>query len=244
MNRKQPPHLNKTTEDSSIKDDCRSRQLLQHDFSASRAAGWREQLISRRRLLIAAAGSVSLLFTSLSDADNRKNDRFDNKREETNGDETAAETKTDIWSTLDVLQQHLFPTELNSPGAHEINAIGYLKFIVSEHTQDKNEREFILKGTEWLDDMSHQIMKKTFLSLDERQRETVLKRIVKSQAGENWLSTVLLYITEALLADPVYGGNSHEAGWRWLDHTAGYPRPPSDRKYTDLLAYRFSEKIK
>ena len=64
----------------------------------------------------------------------------------------------------------------------------------------------------------------------------MLRRIAASPAGENWLSTLILYLMEALLTDPAYGGNPGGIGWRWLRHTPGYPRPTPDKTYPRLLA--------
>ena len=40
-----------------------------------------------------------------------------------------------------------------------------------------------------------------------------------------------LYIFEALLSDPVYGGNPEGIGWRWLGHRPGFPRPNQRNRY-------------
>jgi len=42
---------------------------------------------------------------------------------------------------------------------------------------------------------------------------------------------VLGYIFEALLVDPVYGGNPNGIGWKWLEHQPGLPRPTADKRY-------------
>ena len=39
--------------------------------------------------------------------------------------------------------------------------------------------------------------------------------------GRAWLSLLLYYIFEALLSDPVYGGNPDGIGWQWLEHQPG-----------------------
>ncbi len=68
------------------------------------------------------------------------------------------------------------------------------------------------------------------------QREALLRRIEQSRAGGNWLSLLLTYLLEALLADPVYGGNPDAIGWRWLEHQPGFPTPPADRTWYRLAA--------
>ena len=61
-----------------------------------------------------------------------------------------------------------------------------------------------------------------------------MRQIEQSRAGRNWLSLLLTYVLEALLADPVYGGNPDGIGWQWLEHQPGYPRPPADKSWYKL----------
>ena len=180
---------------------------------------WRQELISRRRFLMRmAGGSLAVLFPAprllaegASPADDDNEDRQ--------------------WKVLAAVQEHLLPSEPEAPGAREINALGYLRFVVSDSTTDREDREFILKGSGWLEEMAVEHEGASFLDLTSEQRERVLRRIEQSQAGENWLSTMLMYIFEALLTDPVYGGNPDGIGWRWLQHTPGFPRPPANKRY-------------
>ncbi len=188
---------------------------------------WRQQLLSRRRfLLLAAGGSLATLLPLSSSASVNQAD---------SDKASASKQETDPWPVIDAVQQHLFPSEVQAPGAHEINALGYLKFVVSDNTLDSESREFITRGAAWLQDMSMQMFNRSFVKLDETESEKVLRRIATSNAGENWLATLLLYIVEALLTDPVYGGNIDEAGWRWLEHVPGFPRPPLDKTFLRLL---------
>ena len=141
------------------------------------------------------------------------------------------------WLTISEVQNHLFPRVGNlvekdsSPGAKDINAIGYLQLILNTHDADQDEREFVIKGTTWLDGMANNMIGKPFIKLNKEERERVLRKISESESGESWLSTLLRYIFEALLTDPVYGGNSHQIGWQWLEHQPGFPRPPANKKY-------------
>ena len=45
---------------------------------------------------------------------------------------------------------------------------------------------------------------------------------------------ILTYLLQALLTDPVYGGNPNGVGWKWLHHQPGFPRPPKDETYFKL----------
>jgi gluconate 2-dehydrogenase gamma chain len=188
---------------------------------------WHQQLITRRRFLKAAAGgSLAAIFplSSGAAAGNRQST------------DVNPETNLDPWPVIDAVQQHLFPAETDAPGAREINALGYLQFVITDDTLDTDSREFIKKGVAWLQDMTYQMHKTSFVNLDEKDREKVLRKIAGSEAGENWLSTLLLYIVEALLTDPVYGGNTQQLGWKWLQHVPGFPRPPVDKTFLRLLS--------
>lgn len=139
------------------------------------------------------------------------------------------------WPTIAAVQEQLFPAEADSPGAGDINATAYLKNLLDDSEYDQDERNFILNGPSWLNDLSEKEFKRPFTRLDTTQREQLLQRIANSQAGENWLSLLLVYIFEALLSSPIYGGNPNGIGWRWLEHNPGFPQPTSSNSYMKLL---------
>jgi len=138
------------------------------------------------------------------------------------------------WPTIAAVQQQLFPTETDSPGAADINAAVYLKTLLDEPDFDADERAFILNGPTWLNELSNSEYAKPFTQLTSMQQEQLLYRIARSNAGENWLSLLLLYIFEALLSSPVYGGNPDGIGWRWLEHNPGFPQPTTANTYRKL----------
>lgn len=188
--------------------------------TATALTEWRQALWSRRSFLLRmAGGSVLALFGRGTLAEEA---------------ETLDEARR--WELLDAVQQHLFPSEADSPGAREINALAYLRFVVGDPKVDAEDRQFILEGAGWLEEIARDSAGQSFLGLNQDQREQVLRRIAGTPAGENWLSTLILYLMEALLTDPVYGGNPDGVGWRWLQHIPGYPRPPKDKTYPRLLS--------
>lgn len=144
---------------------------------------------------------------------------------------------TSTWLTILDVQNHLFPSKYSkdnkilSPGAQDFNAVGYLKVMLNTPDADEDEREFIIKGVSWLDGIADSMYGKAFSQLNAQRREHVIKRISLSDTGESWLSTLLRYIFEALLTDPVYGGNKNKMGWTWLEHQAGFPLPPKNKRY-------------
>jgi gluconate 2-dehydrogenase gamma chain len=144
----------------------------------------------------------------------------------------------DPWKTLDAVQRHLFPAGEDTPGAADIGALRYLHNAIENPAADAEDRTFIVNGVGWLNDLTRTDYRQPFVALDKARRETVLRRIAQSRAGRNWLSLLLTYLLEALLADPVYGGNPDGIGWEWLEHRPGYPTPPPDKVW-----YRVGKRV-
>ena len=143
------------------------------------------------------------------------------------------------WLTLSEVQQHLFPQEKDAIGAKDIQALEYLHTTMNNPDFGNDEKERIQQGVTWLNDLSKQQYSKKFIQLDNDSKEKILRRIEGSGAGERWLSTLLTYLLEALLTDPVYGGNPNGVGWKWLQHQPGFPRPPENKKYFKLDPKRY-----
>ena len=138
-------------------------------------------------------------------------------------------------TTVAQVQMHLFPDDGNGPSAKDLNALAYLAWAMSDPQNiDDGDPEFILKGIGWLDGLSQDTKGDKFIQLTHAQQDQILKQIAQSQAGENWLSTLIYYLTEALTLDPIYGGNPDTIGWQWLEHQAGFPRPISGKTYRDF----------
>ena len=136
---------------------------------------------------------------------------------------------------LGAVQQHLFPGEADSPGAADINATAYLETAIAVPGIDPDTRNTIVNGIGRLQDASRERFDVLFASLDYEQREQLLRYLAdETRWGRAWLSLLLYYLFEALLSDPVYGGNPGEIGWRWLQHQPGFPRPPADKIYGSL----------
>lgn len=142
------------------------------------------------------------------------------------------------WRTLSAVQEILFPAGNEQPGASDIGAIQYLYQTLTSRGADNDDKEFIFKGVGWLNDLTQTQTNKLFIELDEPQQEKTLEQIVISRAGRRWLSRLLTFLLEALLADPVYGGNINGIGWQWLKHQPGYPTPPQDKTW-----YRLSSPV-
>ena len=123
--------------------------------------------------------------------------------------------------TFEVLQNDLFP-HAKKLG---IKTASYIHIILNHSKVSDEDKEFLKNGVKWLNEEAVKIYKKTYVNLSEDKREVVLKSISKQRWGESWLYDVMSYLFEAMLGDPIYGGNNHEAGWKWLNFQGGELRP-------------------
>ncbi len=136
---------------------------------------------------------------------------------------------------LRAVQEHLFPSEADSPGAVDINATAYLETAITAPGIDPDTRNTVVNGIGRLQDASRERFDVPLNSLDYERREQLLRYLAdETRWGRAWLSLLLYYVFEALLSDPVYGGNPDEIGWLWLEHQPGFPRPPVDKTYGSL----------
>ncbi len=146
--------------------------------------------------------------------------------------------ETDPWKTLDATLAHLLPKsplpEKSGPSAKDINALAYLHQVMTVQPTLADEKEFILKGVGWLNGFAQSQQGKPFVELTFDEKEAMLRGISNSRAGENWLTTLLAYLFEAMLSPPVYGGNPNGIGWQWLEHQAGFPLPNKGQRYFEL----------
>jgi len=123
--------------------------------------------------------------------------------------------------TIKILQNDLFPKAKDLG----INTADYITIVYRQHKIAKRDKEFLKNGVKWLNETAIEMFKQTYTKLSSLQRQEVLREIVTTQWGESWIDTMLRYIMEASLGDPIYGGNNRQAGWKWLDFEGGKPRP-------------------
>ncbi|MEH6595601.1 MAG: gluconate 2-dehydrogenase subunit 3 family protein [Colwellia polaris] len=183
---------------------------------------WLQKKVSRRSALKSAAGATMIAATPLSAWSAMANEQL------------TKVLQTDPWLTLNAVLAHLLPESPTGPSAKEIQATQYLYNVVYQQPTDNAEIEFIYKGVGWLNGFSQSQLKKNFVMLTLQEKETILRAISKSRAGENWLSNLVGYIFEAMLSPPSYGGNPDGIGWQWLEHQAGFPLPPMGKRYYEL----------
>jgi len=130
------------------------------------------------------------------------------------------------WDVIALIQEHLLPSEADAPGAKDINALSYFQSVITHPRREPADKLFLLQGLNALEARAEKKWQHRFFTLDHDQRETLLREYEQSRDGRNWLRMLLDTLMEALLTDPVYGGNPEGIGWQWLQHTPGFPRPP------------------
>ncbi len=127
--------------------------------------------------------------------------------------------------TLALLQEDLFPDIDEKLNTKTINARAYLSYILHHPRISEDDKHFIKKGVLWLDEEASDLFGADYRELSEQKRQKVLASIAKTKWGESFIETILTYLFESLLGDPIYGINKDEVGWKWVHHTPGLPRP-------------------
>jgi gluconate 2-dehydrogenase gamma chain len=134
---------------------------------------------------------------------------------------TQPNIKIELFKTLESVQQVLFPKGLDAPSAKEYGATAYLANVSTHSSFLASDLRFLKHGAQELMNEYN-----NFLTLSPKEQNESLREFVdEHDIGQNWVSFVLYFSIEALLASPIYGGNKNELGWKWLQHNAGVPQP-------------------
>jgi len=181
--------------------------------------GWYKNKVSRRSVLKSAAGATAIVaMPSIA----------------LSGNTSTVNLSQEPWLTLDAVVNHLLPSSESGPGAKELQITEYLYVLIKTQPVDEAEKDFIKKGVGWLNGYSQSQTQQDFAALDTATKEKMLRAISNSDAGYNWINTLINYIYEASLSAPSYGGNPDGIGWQWLEHQAGFPLPPKGKRYFEL----------
>jgi len=125
------------------------------------------------------------------------------------------------FKVIEAVQEVLFPKGLKAPSASEFEATNYLATVTTHSSFWQEDLKFLHFGTELLINEEP-----NFLSMNPKEQDEALKDFIeRSNKNENWVALLLFYTLEALLSDPLYGGNRSESGWKWLGHNSGQPQP-------------------
>jgi gluconate 2-dehydrogenase gamma chain len=132
------------------------------------------------------------------------------------------------------IQEHLFPTEDDSPGANSLQAMEYLLKTFEHGGLSMSDWAFLRWGLHQISAMARDLYYQPFENLHASGRERLLRTLESSEEGSRWIGFNLQILMEALLSDPVYGGNPREIGWVWLGIQPGHPRPSVGKRYYEL----------
>ncbi len=138
--------------------------------------------------------------------------------------EPGARLTPGAWETLAAAQDRLLPSGPDSPGARDVNAIGYLDAAMVDVIKPA-DREVVLLGSARLNELAERRGVADYAALSDNDRAAVL-HVLHDETDGDFTSVVLRHTLDALLGDPVYGVNTGEAGWNWLGIRPRQPRPP------------------
>ncbi len=133
--------------------------------------------------------------------------------------------------TIKAVQSILFPNDRNGPSAEDLNAFEYLLWHLQDKRLDGYDRKSYPKGATKVNNKALELFNSNFFELPINQQEEIVALMTKDKKTKMWFSRLVTFLFEALLADPIYGGNPNHIGWNWLNHNPGQPRPTKDISY-------------
>ncbi|MCB9225209.1 MAG: gluconate 2-dehydrogenase subunit 3 family protein [Crocinitomicaceae bacterium] len=172
-----------------------------------------------RATLLAGAATQISWFTSCSRQLEQANDYL------------TAEQSTILKDILMII----FPEDGNGPSANDINSFGYILWVLSDNYRKPEDNEYIMEGINWANETSIEIYDQPFIELSKEEQEKMVELFTEMEWGKNWMSVMVTLVLESLLLDPIYGGNTDEKGWQWLDHVAGVPRPTEETRFESFI---------
>lgn len=135
------------------------------------------------------------------------------------------------------IQNILFPADGNGPSAADVQAHTYMVSYLSDDLLPNSDKEYFIEGLKKIISFSKEVPISANDCYDYtiQDWEKLVERAAEVKEHKNFLGRVLTLIFEALLLDPIYGGNTNEIGWNWLHHTAGQPRITEEYKYPHYI---------
>lgn len=122
------------------------------------------------------------------------------------------------WIWIEAVYDVLFPKTSTMPNAKEFGAVEYLQKNIEHKTFDKDDKNFILQGAR-----DFQSAYPNFLHV--KEKITIIKELQTNSYGNSWLDTLIYYGIEAMMSEPIYGGNKAQIGWKSVGHVGGEPAP-------------------
>lgn len=150
--------------------------------------------------------------------------------EESNPHFNSQQTKL-LKNLMDIL----FPDDGNGPGTEQLHSFKYILWVLDDDGAYSKHKNTLKDGVDWLEKYSKENYKNAFTDLEKTEQEKLVAEIVTDATGKEFCSVLLTYILESLLLDPIYGINPESIGWKWLQHTPGYPPATEELRYENIL---------
>ncbi len=132
------------------------------------------------------------------------------------------------WATLDAAGQRILPSAEGSPGAKEVNAIGYLDALLQDPAIEEESVARTLAGAARLHAFALDRGVEGYASLPGEVQDEGLHLFDEPWEQQLFLRGLISYTLEAFFCDPIHGGNPDEIAWAWAAHKPGFPRPTPD----------------
>ncbi len=202
------------------------KQLYQDDIKPEPQLNWGME--RRKWLKLALAGAVLSQIPWVISCDNNIES---NKEPILDG---KGILNPEEMKSLHIIQNILVPNDGNGPSASEVNAHDYFIWTLQDDRLPDSEKEYFINKLQDLIQLSKDKFGKTLINLPKKDQELFIANNITSGWTRTYLSRMITVIFEAMLLDPIYGGNPNEIGWDWLAHTGGSPRPTITTKYPEI----------
>lgn len=123
-----------------------------------------------------------------------------------------------FWLTIENIQNIILPQSKYGPSAKEIHASQYLQYSSIHQSFDSRDLILLKQGVKYLANQN-------FNNAPNDKQIKIFNNFTKTNLGNKWINLLVYYTLEALFADPIYQGNYQQKGWKWINHSIGYPRP-------------------
>jgi len=129
----------------------------------------------------------------------------------------------------------LFPNDGNGPSAEDLHSYEYILWVLQDPGANAENNSYVIEGIDWANEASQELFHTKYNDLDSNQQDRFIAGFIEIDYGKDWCSILITLILESLLLDPVYGGNPDGIGWKWLNHTPGFPGPTEQLRYDKVI---------
>jgi len=129
----------------------------------------------------------------------------------------------------------LFPNDGNGPSADDLHTYEYIMWVLKDPGANQENNKYVLDGIDWTNEAAEKLFGEKYIALKKTEQAKLISKFLDVDYGHDWCSILITLILESLLLDPIYGGNPDGVGWKWLNHSQGFPQPTEELRYDNLL---------